>query len=223
MISGVKIEVVAKQMFLRDLLVVLTVLVSALALAIPHRVAAATGFDLPSLMSELSQVRQGEAEFVEQRFVRSLDEPLVSSGTLSFAAPDRFTRRTLKPRVESMSVEGNTVTLSRGGRSRSFSLDAAPDMAAIVEAIRGTLTGNAELMQRYFKADLQGDAGQWELVLTPRERLTSGQVRQINIAGRGSEANRIEMSLTDGDHSVMTITPIPLKPSPAAVAAPPTQ
>jgi hypothetical protein len=42
----------------------------------------------------------------------------VASGTLSFSAPDRFARHTLEPRAESMVVEGNTVSIRRGGRRR---------------------------------------------------------------------------------------------------------
>ncbi|CAN5459944.1 hypothetical protein BH09PSE5_BH09PSE5_29680 [soil metagenome] len=191
-------------------------------LATPRTVMAAADFDLPSLMQKLAQVRSGEAEFTEQRFVRTLDEPLVSSGTLSFSAPDRFTRRTLKPRVESMSVDGNTVTLARGGRNRTFTLDAAPEMVAVVEAVRGTLTGNGELMQRYFTTSVTGTAEQWQLTLTPRDSRIGGQVRQVSIGGRGSEVNRIEMSLTDGDRSVMTIVQVSASSTntPATTAAP---
>lgn len=168
----------------------------------------AFAFDLPELMALLGRQRSGEATFTEQRFVSGLDAPLASSGTLSFAAPDRFTRRTTRPRAETMEVDGNTLTLSRGGRSRSFALDAAPEMAALVESVRGTLTGNAELLQRYFRTALVGDAQAWTLNLEPREAQLAGQVRSVRIAGKGGELSSIEMRLADGDRSVMTITPL---------------
>ena len=168
----------------------------------------AFAFDLPELMSLLAGQRRGEANFTEQRFVSGLDAPLASSGTLSFAAPDRFTRRTLEPRAETMTVDGNTLTLTRGGRSRSFALDAAPEMAALVESVRGTLTGNGELLQRYFRTALAGDAHAWTLDLEPLEARLAGQVSSVRIAGQGAELGSIEMRLTDGDRSVMTITPL---------------
>jgi len=111
----------------------------------------AWAFALSDLMGLLAQQRSGEARFTEQRYVATLDAPLKSSGVLSFQAPDRFTRQTLLPKAESMAVEGNTLTLSRGGRSRRLALDAAPEAVAMVEAIRGTLTGNGQSLQRYFR------------------------------------------------------------------------
>ena len=166
----------------------------------------ALAFDLNELMALLGQQRSGEAEFSEQRFVKGLDEALTASGTLSFAAPDRFVRKTLKPRAETLAVAGNTVTLTRAGRSRSFTLDAAPEMVGIVEAIRGTLTGNAATVRRYFKPELSGHAEQWTLALTPLEARLGGQVRVIQLSGQRADVNRIEMQLTDGDRSLMTIT-----------------
>lgn len=168
----------------------------------------AFAFDLPELMALLARQRSGEARFTEQRFVSGLEAPLASSGTLSFVAPDRFTRRTLEPRAETMAVDGNTLTLSRSGRSRSFALDAAPEMAALVESVRGTLTGNAELLQRYFRTTLSGDAQAWTLALEPLEAGLAGQVRKVRIAGQGGELSSIEMHLADGDRSVMSITPL---------------
>lgn len=195
-----------------------------LALLLAVAAAPVFAFDLGALMALLAQQRSGEAEFNEQRFVKGLDEPLVSSGTLSFAAPDRFVRKTLKPRPETMAVDANNVTLTRSGRSRSFTLDAAPEMAAIIEALRGTLTGNAQTMQRYFKTVVSGSTRSWTLELTPLESGSTGRVRSIRIGGRNAELLSIEMQLTDGDRSLMTInaaspaTASPARPGGAASA-----
>lgn len=170
--------------------------------------APAWAFELPALMALLGQQRSGEAAFTEQRFVRGLDEPLVSSGSLSFSAPDRFVRKTLKPRPESMVVDGNTITLTRGGRSRSFTLDAAPELAGLVEAIRGTLTGNAQALQRHFKPELSGSAALWSLSLSPLDGRLGGQLRTIRIDGRRGEVRSIELLLPDGDRSLMAVEPL---------------
>ncbi|MEO8278608.1 MAG: LolA-related protein [Ideonella sp.] len=165
----------------------------------------ALAFDFDALMALLAQHRSGEVAFSEQRFVQGIDTPLVSSGVLSFDAPDRFVRRTLKPRPESMAVDGNKVTLSRAGRSRSFSLDAAPEMLGLVEAVRATLTGNGATIRRHFKAALIGDAEHWNLALEPLER---GQVKRIRITGQRGELSQVEMELLGGDRSVMSIEPL---------------
>ena len=168
---------------------------------------AACAFDLAELMALLAQKRSGEGSFVEQRFVKGLDQPLHASGTIGFVAPDRFTRNTVEPRAESMLVEGNNVTMKRGGRSRSITLDAVPELAAIVEAVRGTVTGNAATLQRYFKPALGGNAEQWILDLTPIETRLYNLVRIVRISGRRSDVLSVEVQLADGDRSMMVIEP----------------
>ncbi|HUG21956.1 outer membrane lipoprotein carrier protein LolA [Piscinibacter sp.] len=173
----------------------------------------ALAFDLAELMAMLQRNQSGEATFVEQRFVKGLDAPLTASGTLSFAAPDRFTRRTLKPREESMVVEGNTVTMSRSGRSRRIALDAAPEMVGLVEAVRSTLTGNGQTLERYFRPDVSGNAERWTLDLVPLEPRFASQVSSVRVGGTRSEVRSIEMQLGDGDHSLMVIEPVRLTTS----------
>jgi outer membrane lipoprotein-sorting protein len=170
--------------------------------------APAAALELAELMSQLSQVRSGEARFTEQRLVKGLDAPLVSSGTLSFSAPDRFTRKTLAPRPESMAVEGKIVTLNRNGRSRSLVLDAAPEMEAIVESVRGTLTGNAQSLQQHFKVSVSGTLEQWTLELLPIEPRLQVMLASVRISGRRTELRTVEMRMADGDRSVMQIEPV---------------
>jgi outer membrane lipoprotein-sorting protein len=178
-------------------------LVAALALS----TSPAWAFDLSELMGLLAQQKSGEATFTEQRFVRGLDGPLEASGELSFTAPDRLVRRTLTPRPESMSVEGNTLTLSRGGRTRTVTLDSMPELLGMVEAMRGTLTGNSQNLERYFRSTLTGSGNSWALELEPIDERLAAQVRTMRLTGRGGEVLGIEMEFIGGDRSVMNITP----------------
>jgi hypothetical protein len=180
-------------------------LVLLAALATP----AWAAFDLPTLARLLAQRKSGEARFTEERFVTGFDSPLRASGTLSFSAPDRFTRQTLEPLVESMSVEGNTITLKRSGRSRQMSMDAVPELAALIEAVRGTLTGNAVTLDKHFKVSVEGDAARWGLTLVPRDARLAAQVRELQIAGLGSDVRSVALWLAGGDRSVMSIEPLP--------------
>ena len=135
---------------------------------VPHAFAQG-GFDLPQLMQLLAQAKVGKAQFVERRSVAMLEQTLESSGRLSFEAPDTFVRETLEPRREKLVVVGNQLTLTQGSRVRTLALDATPEAAVMVEAIRGTLTGNRDALEHYFKASVSGDARGWRLDLTPRD------------------------------------------------------
>ena len=191
-------------------LVAPALMVLAAALAAP-----AHALDLPELMALLAQKRSGEARFTEQREVKGLDAPLASSGTLSFAAPDRFTRKTTAPRAESMAVDGNIVTLTRNGRTRSLALDASPEMEAIVEAVRGTLTGNATSLQQHFKLAIAGTPEQWTLDLKPATPRLAVMLDGIRIAGKRSELRTVEMRMADGDRSLRQIEPVTAAPAAA--------
>ena len=179
----------------------------SLLLALACCAAPAWAFDLPELMGLLARQKSGEARFTEQRFVHGLEGPLDSRGTLSFNAPDKLVRRTLSPREETMAVEGNTLTLSRGGRSRTLTLDSMPELLGLVEAMRGTLSGDGATLQRYFRSTVGGSAGNWTLDLLPADSRLAAQVRSIRIIGRASEVTGLEMEFVGGDRSVMSITP----------------
>ena len=182
-------------------------LAALLALAAPALRAA--GFDLDAVMALLAQRKSGEARFTEERFVSGLDgPPLRSSGRLSFSAPDRFARYTTEPRAESMEVQGNVALLRRGDRTRRLALDAVPELGALAEAMRGTLSGDAGALRRHFRASVSGGPDKWVLSLSPIDERLALQVQQLEIAGQGPDVRSIEMRLTGGDRSLMLIEPL---------------
>jgi outer membrane lipoprotein-sorting protein len=174
--------------------------------------ARSASFDLADLSGLLAGVKAGEARFVEKRRVEMLDRTLESSGRLSFSAPDHFVRETLAPRHEKLAVTGNVLTMSLGERSRTLQLDSAPEAAVIVEAIRGTLTGNREALERLFLAAVSGTAERWALELVPRDLRLRGQVASVRLSGQRSAVREVQVMLADGDRSTMTIEPLSRTP-----------
>lgn len=165
-------------------------------------------FGLAELMQTLAQVRAGEATFTERRSVAMLERTLESSGRLSFEAPDTFVRETLKPRREKIAIVGNTVTMSIGTRSRTVPLDSVPEAAVIIEAIRGTLTGNRAAIERHFTPNLTGTAQRWALELRPREPRLRELVVTVQLVGEKALVREVTVAMADGDRSVMTIEPV---------------
>ncbi len=188
-------------------------------LAAPLLALGAGALDLTQLMQALGKVKAGEASFTEQRQVAMLEQTLQSSGKLSFEAPDIFVRETLKPRPERIAINGNTLTMSQGTRTRTMALDSAPEAAVIVEAIRGTLTGNKEVLERHFTTRVTGDTKLWFLELVPREARLRSQVASVRVAGQQGVVREVLVSLPDGDRSVMSIDPM-VAPAAATAARP---
>ena len=181
-------------------------------MALTLSASSAWAFDLPELMNLLAQDKSGDARFTEERFVRGLEGPLHASGVLTFRPPDRMTRRTLSPRAETMEVDGNTLTLSRGGRTRTMTLDSMPELLGMVEAMRSTLNGNASMLERYFRIAISGARDSWTLDLEPIDERLAAQVRTVRMSGRGGEVLGVEMEFVGGDRSIMNITPVRAKP-----------
>ncbi len=173
-------------------------------------------FDLQALAALLAQRKSGETTFSEERFVSGFDSPLRASGRLSFKAPDTFVRETLEPLRESMSVQGNTITLQRAGRTRQMAIDAVPELQALVEAMRGTLMGNAATLQRHFQVQVEGQPRLWTLKLLPRDERLAAQVREMQISGQDSDIRSVALWLQGGDRSLMLVTPLlqPLRTGP---------
>jgi len=179
---------------------------------------AAAGFDLAQLTQLLASKRAGEATFVEKREVSVLDRTVMTSGRLSFEAPDTFVRENLKPQRERVTVVGNMLTMSRGDRSRSVALDSLPEASVIIEAIRGTLTGNRDALQKLFETSVSGTAERWSLELVPRDARLRAQVATVRVSGRQAEVREMLVVMPDGDRSTMTIEPLANKSSGPAAA-----
>ncbi len=149
------------------------------------RASPAWAFDLPELMGLLAQQKSGEARFTEQRFVRGLEGPLDASGMLSFTAPDRLVRRTLSPRPETMAVEGNTLTLSRGGRTPHAGARQHARAARHGRShARHARPATRRRLQRYFRSTRRrARPPSWTLDLAPIDARLAAQVRSLRLSG----------------------------------------
>lgn len=169
----------------------------------------AADWAMSDLMSLLAQQKTGKAAFVEKKYIGFLDKPLESSGELSFEAPDRLEKRTLKPRSESMLLEGDKLTISmQDKRPLNLRLQDHPGVAALVESIRGTLSGDLAALEKNYSVTLSGAQGKWQLRLTPITSAVSKIVREIQIAGADANIKTISFEQADGDRMEMAISKI---------------
>jgi outer membrane lipoprotein-sorting protein len=168
--------------------------------------AADTAWDIDRLMQSLAKVSVGRADFVETKYIAMLDRPVESSGQLFYVAPDKLEKRTLRPRPESMIIEGGTLVIERGHQTYTMQVDSTPEVAGFVNSIRGTLAGDRKALERSFALALEGPAERWVLTLTPLDARMAAAVRSIRIVGANDKLRSMEILQADGDRSVMTIT-----------------
>jgi len=181
-------------------------LLALLLTALPA--AHAADWQLADLMQQLGQIRNAQARFVERKYIALLDQPVESSGELSFTAPDRMEMRTLRPKKQSLLLDGNRLTMAQDGRTRTMSLQSYPEVAAFVEGIRGTLAGDRQALERVYQVHLIGNAARWQLLLVPREASMSRIISRIRIGGSQSDVLSVAYDHADGDRSEMQITPL---------------
>jgi Outer membrane lipoprotein carrier protein LolA-like len=168
---------------------------------------AATQWSVNELMAALAARGNADATFTEQRYVPILDAPVQSSGTLRFVAPDRLEKHTLQPRVESLVLAGDQLTLQQGQRTRRIALTDLPDNGLAINSLRGTMAGDLAALRRGWTVTLHGERRIWTLSLAPVSQSVAQYIEAVLIEGRQDQIDRIELRQADGVRSVMQIVP----------------
>jgi hypothetical protein len=165
------------------------------------------GWGVPQLMRELGAVQRSQARFVERKYLKVLKTPLELRGTLTYVAPGSLVKRTLTPKPETLTVEGDRLTIESAARNerRTLRLQDYPVLWAFVESIRSTLSGDIGALERFYRIELEGNRARWRLYLVPREPDMRAVISLINIGGSRDRLERIEVQEAKGDRSVTTI------------------
>jgi hypothetical protein len=169
----------------------------------------AADWALADLMQSLALKKSGKASFVEKKYISVLDQPLESSGELSFEAPDRLEKRTLKPHPEVLLLEGDSLTVTlHDKRPLYLRLQKHPEVAALVDSIRATLSGDLAALEKNYSIQFTGVPNKWQLTLTPLQKAVAKVVSQIRIGGADAHIKTISFEQMDGDRSEMTISKV---------------
>src|SRR5690349_13636603 len=153
---------------------------------------------LEQLMSELARAEKSQAQFTEKKYMKVLKTPIESSGTLSFEAPDRMIKRTLKPKPETMTVDADRLTLERQGRTRTLRLQDYPVLWAFIESIRATLKGDLDTLTRFYNIELRGMPQRWSLAMKPRDAKMSRVISSIEIDGAEGKVKTVKVQEAQG-------------------------
>ena len=144
----------------------LTLIIAAPAWA--EEPAAQWGVD--SLMQQLSAMKHSQARFVERKYLKVLKAPLELSGTLTYDRPGYLQKRTLKPKPETLTVADDKLTLENPGRKehRVLKLQDYPALWGFVDSIRATLGGDIKALERFYRVELEGQAGELAAIIWSR-------------------------------------------------------
>ena len=175
-----------------------------LGLALP----AFAAFDVAQLMNDLARHKGGTAKFVEKKYIALLDRPVVSTGELTYSAPDRLEKRTLTPKQETLRLDKDLLSIEREKQKLSINLANQPEALAFVDSLRGTLNGNRAALEKNYLLHLSGNSEKWVLTLLPSEQKIAALVQRITVSGSRDHIRSIEYLQADGDRSLLLIEPL---------------
>ena len=161
--------------------------------------------DLKNLLAGIRQNRSTQAEFQEQRVMRLMKKPVVSSGRIWFQPPNKFRRE----------VKGNSpsVTVSDGRQlwiyypnfksAERYPLGKGSPLDSTVAAINSAL--NLENIENTFQISAEKTDGGYELQLMPRTASMKRVFQKLDLhINSALRVERTEMLLPNGDRIVTT-------------------
>ena len=165
---------------------------------------AARAFDLADLQTQLNATPVVRGHFVQQKFLRSLPQPLTSRGDFTLAAGKGLLWLLRTPIAQDLRIDARGISR----RDEAGKWQALPQHSGAGRENRlflSVLAGDTAGLRENFDLALTGDADAWQLLLTPRSVLLRQIFDNIQING-GKLVDRIELRETQGDRSVLQMT-----------------
>ncbi|WP_339465383.1 MULTISPECIES: outer membrane lipoprotein carrier protein LolA [unclassified Pseudomonas] len=160
----------------------------------------ANAFDLQQLSEQLAKPDVIHGQFIQEKHLRALPQPLVSKGRFVLAKNLGLLWRLKTPLQQDYRISAKGIA-----RRDASGWQWLPNKSAGAEQNRlflAVLQGDSSGLQRDFELALSGDAQKWTLTLTPRSLLLKQVFNQINING-GALVQTIELLETQGDSTVL--------------------
>ncbi len=169
-------------------------------LALLSMSALANAFDLQQLSAQLAKPDVIHGQFIQEKHLRALPQPLISKGSFVLAKNHGLLWLLKTPLQQDYRITANGIARrDDNGWQMLPNKSAGADQNRLFLAV---LQGDSSGLQRDFELALSGDAQQWKLSLTPRSLLLKQVFKQINIDG-GALVQTIELLESQGDSTVL--------------------
>ena len=161
--------------------------------------------DLRNLLAGVRQNRSTQADFQEQRVLRLMKKPILSSGTIWFQPPNKF-RREVKGNSPSVTVSDGRqlwIYYSNFKSAERYPLGKGSPLDSTVTAINSAL--NLENIENTFQITaIKSDKG-YELTLLPRTGSMKRVFQKLDLhINENLRVERTHMLLPNGDRIVTT-------------------
>ncbi len=175
---------------------------TAAVLLLPTTIAMAQPFDLPQLADQLSGPAVVRGDFIQEKHLRALPQPLTSHGRFVLARDHGLLWLLQQPIRQDYRITPQGI--ARRGEQGWQAVDPQGGSARQNQLFLAVLSGDTQALQRDFDLQLNGDPDAWRLQLTPRGALLKQIFADIEIQG-GETVTRIELHETQGDRTLIRL------------------
>lgn len=174
--------------------------------------------EVESLLARIRRNRITHADFQEEKVIRLMTRPILSSGKVWFQPPNKF-RREVKGNSPSLTVSDGRqlwIYYLNFKSAERYSLGLGSPVDSVVASINSALS--LENIESDFQVDAQkiGPQGGYKLELTPRTASTKRMFQKLTMRiNEKLETERTDMLQPNGDRIVTTYSnqsraPVPL-------------
>ncbi len=129
-----------------------------------------------------------------------MNDPLEVTGELRLRENQVLERQTLTPFVETQTLSADSVEVRRpNGHRRRFSLDRAPELAALREVLIAVMSGDTAPLANTFDMSASGAPDAWSLELRPCSDRISERLEALVMSGSDQRLDGLELVLTSGE------------------------
>jgi hypothetical protein len=162
--------------------------------------------DVDALLAKLARPAPATTPFVEVRYSKLLDQPLIVKGQLEYLEGGTLVRAVNDPFRERTEIKGEAVTIERVGKpERHFALKRAPELRSMLAGFGAVLGGSRASLEQDFTLTPEGDEARWRLTMTPKSATLKKYVRDIVIQGDANEPRCIVVTQPNMQASITLV------------------
>lgn len=196
---------------------IFSIVIGLICLASSVQSAPLSESEVKNLLGQIRDHRIAQADFQEQRVIRLMKKPVVSSGKIWFQPPNKF-RREVKGSAPSLTVSDGRqlwIYYPNFKSAERYPLGQSSPIDSTVAAINSAL--NLQNVENTFQITASKSDNGYELALVPRATSMKRVFQKLDLhINNNLQAERTEMLLPNGDRIVTTYfdqTRAPVPPS----------
>lgn len=163
-------------------------------------------WNVTQLMHLLASAERPDVKYTEIQELAMLNIPTRQSGILRRLPDGTLEKEVLEPYHEKWVIGATSLRIERdNGEDLEMALDSDPRVGALASAFHATVGGDLEVLQKYYRLDLQGSREHWHLRLLPIASALKAIVSDIDIEGRKGHITHFTTTQPDGDSNILNL------------------